>query len=233
MQFNSSSETLVILLDTGAGPSLIKISKIPKNIEVDENQILELRGITQNSINTLGKIHLSFRELEFIFHVVPDDFPIREDGLLGSEMLRNFKANINYKERHVVMHNYRISFYNVEEENWNEQSQAGLARKNLCLQSDVSEEGDVIRDINYVETKFEDVKKEMNKVINSEIRDSRFEVRNLKEIEKHIGDEDNKAPKSEIQNDKGALKLVEKSSAAPQSEIRDSRFEICLIMMRI
>ena len=94
------------MIDTGAGPSLLKISKKPSKAIVIENEILGLRGITKESINSCDKVPLLFRDLTLYFHLVPDHFPIEEDGLIGSEVLRRYGAKINYEENilHIASH---------------------------------------------------------------------------------------------------------------------------------
>ena len=40
------------------------------------------------------------------YHLVPDNFPVEEDGLIGSEVLRRYGAKINYEENilHIASH---------------------------------------------------------------------------------------------------------------------------------
>ena len=63
MPFENYGISLKLMLDTGAGPSLLKISKKPSKAIVFETEILELRGITKESISSCGKIPLIFRDL--------------------------------------------------------------------------------------------------------------------------------------------------------------------------
>lgn len=98
------------MLDTGAGPSLIKLSKKPENFTANTNEILELKGITRDSICTLGKIEILVKDLKIPMHLVPDDFPIEEDGLIGSEIFRKFKAKIDYNKNSLKIgkHNFPL-----------------------------------------------------------------------------------------------------------------------------
>ena len=77
--------SLKLMIGTSAGPSLLKISKRPSKAIVIENEILELRGITKESINSYGKVPLLFRDITLYFHLVPVNFPIEEVGLIGSD----------------------------------------------------------------------------------------------------------------------------------------------------
>ncbi|KAJ8677952.1 hypothetical protein QAD02_013739 [Eretmocerus hayati] len=111
------------MLDTGAGPSLLKISKKPSHLNVAYDEIIELTGITAQSIRTLGKIQLQYFDLELPFHLVPDNFPMAEDGLLGSEAFRRFRANIDYSRGNFVIGGYQIPILNND---WNELSKINL-----------------------------------------------------------------------------------------------------------
>ena len=62
MSFENYCISLKLMLDTGAGPSLLKINKKPSKAIVFENEILELKGITKESISSCGKIPLIFRD---------------------------------------------------------------------------------------------------------------------------------------------------------------------------
>lgn len=96
------------MLDTGAEPSLLKVSKKPHSIGVNVREILELTGITESSIRTFGKIELKFKDLILDFHLVPDSFPIKEDGLLGSKVFREFGARIDYESSIFKLNNHEI-----------------------------------------------------------------------------------------------------------------------------
>ena len=117
MFFDNYLVSLKLMVDTGAGPSLLKISKKPNKSIVFKNKILELKGITKESINSCGKTPLIFRDVTLYFHLVPDDFPIKEDGLIGSEMLSKYKAKINYEESFLEIASHVINLRSVSNVN--------------------------------------------------------------------------------------------------------------------
>lgn len=81
------------MLDTGSSSSLIKLSKIPPCIGINTHEIIIiLQGITTHSISTLGRITLTFEPYALEFHVVDDNFPRKEAGILGSDIFRQAGA---------------------------------------------------------------------------------------------------------------------------------------------
>lgn len=75
------------MVDTGAAPNLIKINRLISKEPIDNKQVLFLTGITDGQIRTLGSVEVSILGRTITFHVVPSDFPISRDGILGSEFL--------------------------------------------------------------------------------------------------------------------------------------------------
>lgn len=77
------------LLDTGAEVSLIKFGVIRNKELIQNNKSIRLKGITDQAVNTLGNIELKIKICEGIMHqifvIVQDDFPIRQDGIIGRD----------------------------------------------------------------------------------------------------------------------------------------------------
>ena len=59
-----------------------------------------------------------FRDITLYFHLVPDDFPIDEDGLIGSEMLSRYKAKINYEENFLEIASHVINLRYISNVNY-------------------------------------------------------------------------------------------------------------------
>ena len=76
---------LNFILDTGATVSLLRKSEVSPYIDIDKSHIVVLRGITPEFLNTLGKVIINFFDTNTEFHLVDDDFPIDEAGILGSD----------------------------------------------------------------------------------------------------------------------------------------------------
>jgi len=98
------------MLDTGAQPNIIKISTLNRTIPIDSKQILKLKGITKNMVKTLGTVHAYLFNTPIIFHVVRDDFPIMQQGILGSSFFTDHHAQIDYGTSCVTWKQHKIPF---------------------------------------------------------------------------------------------------------------------------
>ncbi|KYQ60542.1 hypothetical protein ALC60_00402 [Trachymyrmex zeteki] len=81
------------MLDTGSGPNIIKETFIPKGIIIDYNSILKLNGINEYPVYTLRKITLSVFGEEVNFHIVSNEFPISQSGILGNDFFEQSSSN--------------------------------------------------------------------------------------------------------------------------------------------
>lgn len=92
-----------MLLDTGSDISLIKLYSLADDTWIDDTIQLELQGIHEQVIKTLGKttltLNLGNKIKTYDFHVVPIQFNLRTDGVIGRDLLVNLKASIDYGER--------------------------------------------------------------------------------------------------------------------------------------
>lgn len=92
-----------MLLDTGADICLIKLNCLKDNTLIHDSHIIELQGIHEQIIKTLGRTVLTLRlgnlTKEFYFHVVTNGFKLRTDGVIGRNLLNDLKANIDYGDR--------------------------------------------------------------------------------------------------------------------------------------
>lgn len=88
------------MIDTQADITLIKINVVkPREILSTEN-LIDITGITDYPITTLGctEAELSGNEFQvnFPFHVVPEHFNIPADGIIGKDFMKKFRCNIDY-----------------------------------------------------------------------------------------------------------------------------------------
>lgn len=97
------------MVDTGAAPNLIKGHKIKSHLPTETGHILRLSGITEGCVNTLGTVHVALNEHVVVMQVVPDDFPIPQDGILGAEFLRE-TAQIDFADQTVTWHGATYPF---------------------------------------------------------------------------------------------------------------------------
>ena len=95
------------MLDTGSGPNIIKEKLVPQNVEINYNNILQLNGINDYPVYTLGEIILTLFDAPIIFHIVANDFPITQAGILGNDFFKQTSSTIDYAhERLNVFGNY-------------------------------------------------------------------------------------------------------------------------------
>ena len=85
-----------IMIDTGAGRNLIKRNSVNPNLPIDEKNALKLTGINNLPLFTMGQIQINILGYPTILNIIPNEVPIDENGVLGSEFFREHKVNINY-----------------------------------------------------------------------------------------------------------------------------------------
>lgn len=97
------------MIDTGATPNVVKKRSLHSQTPIAHDDPLYLSGITNGRVETLGSVEISLLGHPVNLHVVPDNFPIAQEGILGSEFLRD-ASNINFKERCLEWHGIQIPF---------------------------------------------------------------------------------------------------------------------------
>lgn len=91
-----------LIIDSGADISLFKIGKISPYQKINPAKKFNLTGVTDGSIETLAETTTNIRfhnglTVEHTFQIVPNDFPIPTDGILGRDFLIKYRCNINYE----------------------------------------------------------------------------------------------------------------------------------------
>ena len=102
--------SLKFLIDSGSGPNIIKKGSLKSNVQVNRNEILKLTRITAHYVSTLGLGQVDILGRPVVFHLVEDEFPIPQDGIIGSDFFNQCKANVNYKTNHLEWDDIRIPF---------------------------------------------------------------------------------------------------------------------------
>ncbi|CAB0034829.1 unnamed protein product [Trichogramma brassicae] len=82
-----------IMLDNGA---TVKIGKVAPDTKVFEGKIIELEGISPEPQPTYGYIFINLWGTPYRFYLIADDFPLREDALIGRNLMRKEAAVISY-----------------------------------------------------------------------------------------------------------------------------------------
>ena len=106
------------MIDSGSEANLIKINLIPDQCKIDTSQQVVLRGIGDEATKSLGAIQLKIYDVYSIFYVVPNNFLIPSQGIIGSIYLTKAKALIDYENKCLrIDFCSPIKFKNLEEVN--------------------------------------------------------------------------------------------------------------------
>ena len=82
------NKELEFLVDTGSDVNIIKDNVLTENVLIDRTQTVNLRGINDKVIQTLGKLTIPLifqgHQINTEFNLVDKHFPIRKNGILGN-----------------------------------------------------------------------------------------------------------------------------------------------------
>lgn len=96
------------MIDTGAAPNLIKQRSVHPEVTMKDENVY-LSGITKERIKTLGTIKTTYMGYPLELQVVPNDFPITQEGILGNDFLDDVSV-IDLENRAVYWQGKRIPF---------------------------------------------------------------------------------------------------------------------------
>ncbi|XP_043604666.1 uncharacterized protein LOC122577430 [Bombus pyrosoma] len=99
-----------LLLDSGSEINIIKKPALPDSAIINEQEAIEIRGITATSLVSLGQTIIQVAGHPVVFHVVDDSLLIDQDGILGSEFFAGAKARLDYKRKYIKWGNIYIPF---------------------------------------------------------------------------------------------------------------------------
>ncbi|KYN42690.1 hypothetical protein ALC56_02890 [Trachymyrmex septentrionalis] len=102
------------MLDTDSGPNIIKEKFISRDTTVNHNNILKLNGINEYPVYTLGEINLPLFENKVTFHIVANDFPITQSGILGNDFFKQTSSKIDYAKGYLDISGITIPFFSPE-----------------------------------------------------------------------------------------------------------------------
>ena len=104
------------MIDTGSEANIIKIKLIPEKVKINTSQRESLRGIKDEAIKSLGTIEINIHKVKSLFYVMPNDFYIPCDGIIGSTYLTQAKALINFEDKclNVGNSNSPLKFLSME-----------------------------------------------------------------------------------------------------------------------
>lgn len=101
------------MIDTGAAPNVIKRRNLHPHTPIAHGEPLYLSGITNGRVKTLGSVEIKWLGHLIKLYVVPDNFPIAQEGILGSDFLRD-ATNINLREQCLEWQGVRVPFAQYE-----------------------------------------------------------------------------------------------------------------------
>lgn len=94
-------ETL-FLIDSQADITILKISALPQGTTINNNEIVNMTGITREKIQSLGTANIAFKikhlVIEHKIHIVSDDFNMPSHGIIGKDFLRRHKCLLDYAD---------------------------------------------------------------------------------------------------------------------------------------
>lgn len=96
-----TDDPCTLLIDTQADISIMKENVTYEDLDLDTNDIIEITGVTDGVTCSLGnttEANLLYKNLRIPqnFHIVPKNFNIGADGILGKDFSKTYKCNINY-----------------------------------------------------------------------------------------------------------------------------------------
>lgn len=100
IDINESDRKTTFLVDSQADVCVIKYNAFFNYLIFNENDTIDIKGITNDLISSFGTIYINLQfndvSVSQIFHVVPDDFAIPSDGILGKDFIKKFKCVLDY-----------------------------------------------------------------------------------------------------------------------------------------
>jgi hypothetical protein len=101
------------MIDTGAAVNIIKLRCLHPSTRLDTQDITLLSGITAEKIQTRGSVVVYLYGHPVTLHVVPNDFPISQEGILGVKFLQ-YATKIEFLQRFISWQRIDIPFAEQE-----------------------------------------------------------------------------------------------------------------------
>ena len=87
----------IFVVDTGAELNLIKRKNVNKSTQINTQIKYHLFGIVEEGVKTVGEVYLEVNGVSCPFQIVPDNFPIKCDGMLGMPFLADAIIDLKTK----------------------------------------------------------------------------------------------------------------------------------------
>ena len=102
------------MIDTGSDLNLIKEYCVNSRTWVNRNRIYNLVGISPEMIPTKGEIKTRINGIETDFHIVPNNFPISQNGILGMTFLKQQGATFSIAGIDIQLGNSKLPSVNYK-----------------------------------------------------------------------------------------------------------------------
>ena len=99
-----------MMIDTGAARNLIKQKVLNPEVPINSQNVLKLTEINDLPLYRLGQVKINIFGYPTIFNIIPNEVPVEEDGLLGSEFFQDNSGNINYTSKCLEIENHCYPF---------------------------------------------------------------------------------------------------------------------------
>ena len=84
------------LLDTGAQVNVIRRQALSPKAKIKHHRNIRLTGIGPGQMITQGTVTIKAFGHQLRFHILPDESPLTEDGMLGAAFICRHKAKLHY-----------------------------------------------------------------------------------------------------------------------------------------
>ena len=98
------------MVDTGSNLNLTKENAVDSRAWINRETIYHITGIGSGMYTTLGKIKVKVKGVETHFNIIPENFPIKQQGILGMQFLRENKAVLNFGDEELMFRDQSIPF---------------------------------------------------------------------------------------------------------------------------
>jgi len=102
------------MLDSGADVNLIKENLVRPSVQINQYNTLRLQGISPNPVSTSGTVNILLLGKQTEFHLIPNNAPFTQDGILGIEFLKMHNAVLDFKHRQLLCDDANVPFFESE-----------------------------------------------------------------------------------------------------------------------
>ena len=93
---------------------MIKQNAVNTKLPLYEKIVLKLTEINNLPLFTIGQVQINILGYPTILNIIPNEVPIDEDGVLGSEFFRENKVNINSVSKFIEIQNKLYLFESTQ-----------------------------------------------------------------------------------------------------------------------